>query len=159
MKIAITGHRPNKLGNEYNQNGPISQWIKNQLIQIVKDKNPTQMISGMALGVDQIWALIAVWYNIPLLAAIPCIGQEKVWPKSSQDTYNNILKYEKCEKIIVSNCTYNSTVMQKRNEFMCDNSDMLICVWDGTKGGTKNCVDYAQKINKEIIRIDPKNFS
>ncbi|PAD70641.1 hypothetical protein CHH83_02225 [Bacillus sp. 7586-K] len=45
--------------------------------------------------------------------------------------------------------------MQKRNEWMVDNSDYVIAVWDGTKGGTGNCVKYAQKQNKYITTIKP----
>ena len=37
---------------------------------------------------------------------------------------------------------------------MIDNSDILIAVFDGSKSGTKNCIDYAKKHNKEIIIID-----
>jgi uncharacterized phage-like protein YoqJ len=38
--------------------------------------------------------------------------------------------------------------MQKRNEYIVDNSSLLLSLWDGTSGGTKNCLDYAKK--KEI---------
>ena len=45
--------------------------------------------------------------------------------------------------------------MQKRNEYMVDLTDKVIAVWDGSKGGTGNCVRYAEKCGKEIIRILP----
>ena len=32
--------------------------------------------------------------------------------------------------------------MQKRNEFMVDNSDLVVAVWNGTSGGTANCLAY-----------------
>jgi len=48
--------------------------------------------------------------------------------------------------------------MNERNIWMVDNCDFLISVWDGTSGGTKNCVDYAISKKKDIIRIDPKNM-
>jgi hypothetical protein len=38
---------------------------------------------------------------------------------------------------------------------MVDNSDLLIAVWDGSSGGTSNCVSYATIKGKQIIRIDP----
>lgn len=38
---------------------------------------------------------------------------------------------------------------------MVDLADMVIAVWDGSKGGTGNCVQYAQKKGKEFIRINP----
>lgn len=48
--------------------------------------------------------------------------------------------------------------MQKRNEWMVDNCDILIAVWDKSPGGTKNCVDYAESKKKQIIYINPKNY-
>ena len=46
---------------------------------------------------------------------------------------------------------------------MVDLADRVIAVWDGSKGGTTffdllcfaNCVKYAEKIGKKIIRIEP----
>lgn len=45
--------------------------------------------------------------------------------------------------------------MQKRNEYMVDHSDKVIAVWDGSKSGTKNCIDYAKKVGKDIIFVQP----
>ena len=46
---------------------------------------------------------------------------------------------------------YHPAKMQKRNEFMVDNCDILIALWNGTSGGTKNCINYAKK--KENVQI------
>ena len=48
--------------------------------------------------------------------------------------------------------------MQKRNEYMVDKCDILLAVWDGSAGGTNNCVKYARKLDKEIIIIDPRKI-
>ena len=34
----------------------------------------------------------------------------------------------------------------------------LIAVWDGSSGGTANCIKYAKNMNKNIIHIDPYNI-
>ncbi len=41
---------------------------------------------------------------------------------------------------------------------MVDNSDIVIAVFDGTPGGTKNCYDYATDAKKRIIRINPQDY-
>ena len=52
--------------------------------------------------------------------------------------------------------TYTSDCMQKRNQYMVDNSDILIAVWDKRiKGGTAKTFEYAQKTNKPVIIINP----
>ena len=56
---------------------------------------------------------------------------------------------------MVSEEEYKPWLMQKRNEYMVDLADKVIAVWDSSKGGTANCVKYAEKVGKEIIRIEP----
>jgi uncharacterized phage-like protein YoqJ len=46
-------------------------------------------------------------------------------------------------------------VYQKRNEWMVDHAQMVIAVWDGSSGGTANCVKYALKQGKRVWQINP----
>jgi len=51
---------------------------------------------------------------------------------------------------------YSIDKMQKRNEWMVDNCDLLIAVWNEDKsGGTYNCIQYAKSVNKEVIYVNP----
>lgn len=155
LSIAITGHRPNKLGNEYDLDGPITTKIRQEIIKILKQEKPDKIITGMALGVDQLFALIGIEMNIPIIAAIPCGNYFSQWPLKSQKLYNEILSSKQiCQITLVSDEEYKPYLMQKRNEWMVDHCDKLIAVWNGTNGGTKNCIDYAKKVNKPIIYIN-----
>jgi uncharacterized phage-like protein YoqJ len=153
--LAVTGHRPNKLGNEYSLHGPYTDRIKSRLFEILDEYKPDSIISGMALGVDQIWAICGIRKNIQVTAAIPFKKQESRWPPKSQSLYFKILDSNLVTPVIVSTGEYTRQKMQIRNQWMVDECDKLVAVWDGTKGGTANCVKYAQSVNKEIIRIDP----
>lgn len=155
--IAVTGHRPHKLGNEYSMDGLVSKKVYAELLSQVLLLKPCMMISGMALGVDMIFAQVAIDLKIPFTAAVPFLGQESKWPQASKDVYNAILS--KAEKIVtVSPGHYASFKMQKRNEWIVNNCGTLLAVWDGSAGGTANCVVYAAKKNKNIIRINPTDF-
>jgi len=156
MKLAITGHRPNKLGNDYDLKSPLTKAIENRLQQIVNELNPTLMISGMALGIDTLWAQLALKNGIDLLAAIPFKGQEITWPEKSQRLYHYILDQAKYI-VYVSEGSYSAYKMQVRNIWMVEECDKLVAVWDGTSGGTKNCVEYADG-KKEIIIVNPKDY-
>lgn len=158
MVIACTGHRPDKLGKEWDMRGPISNWISERMEEVLNDLRPEKCISGMALGVDMIYAITAISLNIPIIAAIPFKGQELAWPEQSQALYNKILPHKLVTKHYVSEPGYSAYKMQVRNQWMTDHCDTLIAVWDGSEGGTANCVKYARKISREIIRINPKDF-
>jgi uncharacterized phage-like protein YoqJ len=122
---------------------------------------PDQLYSGMALGVDQ-WAFrIAHKLKIPVIAAIPFVGQEKLWPQKAQNEYYSLLNLAS-ETIVVSKGGFSAWKMQARNEYMVNQlvnpDDVLIAVWNGLSSGTGKCVEYAVKKNKKIIRIDPNKL-
>jgi uncharacterized phage-like protein YoqJ len=158
MKIAITGHRPNKLGNDYELKSPLIQWIKMEILKILDREKPDELITGMALGIDTLFALIGIERGLKITAAIPCDDQERMWPVASKQMYYMILNNPLVTKVVVSPGPYAAWKMQTRNEWMVDYGDKLISVWDGTKGGTFNCITYATMRKKEIIRIDPNDF-
>ncbi len=144
MKIAGTGHRPNKLGGysdqAFDKLYDIAWGYLSTNIQFIN-----QVISGMALGWDQALAKAAIDLNISTIAAIPFKGQEIMWQKPSIKLYNDLL--EKCSEIvIVSEGKYSPHKMHLRNEWMVDNCDILLAMWNGDKfGGTYNCISYAKK--------------
>lgn len=96
--------------------------------------------------------------KIPFVAYVPCAGFDEKWPAESRKAYWEILK--RAETIIeVSALAYHPALMQRRNEYMVDNSDLLLAVWDGSDGGTANCVGYAKIVGRKIERINPKELT
>lgn len=154
MIVAFTGHRPDKLGG-YKLPNDIYIKVCKDIDWLLKELNPEKVISGMALGVDQWAANIAYKLGIPFIAAIPFEGQELAWPEASQKTYR-ILRKLASEEVIVSPGGYSADKMQVRNIWMVDNCHSLIAVWDGSKGGTGNCVEYAKSVDRKIYQIDPR---
>lgn len=154
MIIGFTGHRPDKLGG-YKVPNPIYIKVCNEIERLLKELQPEKIISGMALGVDQWAAYIAFKLKIPFVAAVPFEGQEIKWPAKSQELYHKLLN-KASEVVVVSGGTYSASKLQVRNRWMVDYSDKMIAVWDGTPGGTANCINYAESVKKEIIFIDPR---
>jgi uncharacterized phage-like protein YoqJ len=164
MRIAVTGHRPGKLGDEWNGIGYYSDKIRTYLQKIINEYtqpwNPTlTCISGMALGVDMIWAELAIENDLPFVAAIPCLNQEVKWSERQKQRYHAILNHPNCEKRIITPSPYNHEVMQIRNEWMVDNCNLLVGVWDGSSGGTGNCIAYALKQKRELVLMNPEDFA
>ena len=155
MTIAVTGHRPSKLGNEYDLVGKYSDHIRKRLQDVINEYNPESIISGMALGVDTIWAKLGISNNLRVIAAIPCLNQGNIWAKIAKATYKEILDHPFVTSHYVSDSEFTMYCMQNRNKWMVDNCDLLVGVWDGTSGGTKNCIDYARKKKTSVLIINP----
>lgn len=165
ITIAVTAHRPNRLyGYDYYSPGnlAIATKLREHLLSHLNQGKQVHAISGMALGGDTIYALVVLklkrqGYNITLESAIPCTAHSSQWPKPSQDQWKSIV--EQADVVTyVSKLLYKPYLMQKRNEYMVNQCDELIAIFDGTKGGTANCIDYAMKKEKKIMTINPKEL-
>lgn len=149
MIIAATGHRPDKLGGYHIER--LKSLTRGAVLYLESEK-PERCISGMAQGWDTAFALASLFCKIPLTAAIPCKGQFSVWPEKAQQRWQYIV--ERADKVImVSPGDYASWKMDIRNKWMVDHSDKLCALWNGSPGGTANCVAYARKKNKPVDNL------
>lgn len=167
MKICFTGKR--KIDNTIDfLNNEI--W-KNKCIEIYEylydliNNNPKEeyhFISGGALGTDlmcfvTIEVIKDMYPNFKITneLAIPYSGHESKWSEEWKS------KLDKCKRVanIITNVetidNYKSNnvyqKLQKRNEYMIDESDLVIALWDNIeKGGTWNAIKYANSKNKEL---------
>ena len=140
IKIAFTGHRHlssaqvisnlNKLHQEY----PDAIWI-----------------TGGAVGLDTEAALYAMRHSIRLWLILPFPPHvmSKYWKDYQTLALRDTWAY--AEKTSVLAPAYEVSVYQRRNERMVDLSDMVAAFFDGSRGGTANCVKYVRSIDKQII--------
>lgn len=144
-RCCFTGHRPEKLNLTEKE---IVKKLEAAVIQAVED-GYTTFISGMARGVD-LWAAQLVLHeraknsNIKLIAAVPFPGFEKSWREEWQQQYNFIIEYADLVKYISGSYT-GKDVFMKRNKWMVDRSGLVIAVYNGGSGGTKNTIEYAEE--------------
>lgn len=181
MVICATGHRSDKLGcgkgDDWSSKSPKLQPVRKQIeeklraildFQILAGETKFELISGMALGADQLFFSIGhqlrkeyaeQGITIVLTAAVPCIEQDGIWKDDCKISYAAMLKAAD-KKVRISNKKYENDkgCMQRRNRFMVDNADMVLAYHDGSEGGTKNCVDYAKSVGAVIENAfeDPK---
>ena len=149
MIIAGTGHRPDKIGGY----SPEANAHRNSLALIALARyEPEWVISGMALGWDTALAEAAVEIGVPFTAAVPFEGQESVWPQESRDKYRSLLDKASEVKIVCPG-KYATYKMQVRNQWLVDNCDILLALWDGSPGGTGNCIKYAEKAGRSMINL------
>lgn len=147
--VAGTGHRPDKLGG-YDQ--ATSRRLQDLAEAALRRYAPTAVISGMALGWDQALAEAALVMDIPLIAAVPFVGQEKRWAPDAQKRYHEILA---CAAVVhvVSPGGYSHLAMHARNQWMVDRCKHLLALWDGTSGGTANCLNYAVDSKAQVTNL------
>ena len=144
---AFTGHRPEKL------NIPESE-VKKLLCHSIENaihSGYTNFITGMAKGVD-IWAAEIVltfkdiYPHINLICALP-------YPDFA-DTFPGAKKiFSQAARVHSVMDSYAIYSYQKRNEWMVDNSSLIIALYTGEAGGTRNTVKYAEKKSVKVINI------
>jgi len=155
MKVAFTGHRPNKIGG-YDRNNQTRRLIRHAIGLKLRELHATYVITGGALGVDTDAANVAWNLDIPYSVIAPCQNHSSKWPAESQREYNVMCSHADEHRII--DVPYSPAAMQRRNEIMVNECDVLIAIWDGSSGGTANCVRYARSKKKTLIIINPNTL-
>ena len=91
--------------------------------------------------------------DIKLVASVPFENFEQRWSRKNKEMYNRILNQADKVEYICPKFSY--AAFQIRNEWMVNHSFKVVAVWNGTKGGTKNTVEYAKKCGVETVNIYP----
>lgn len=157
MKVSFTGHRPDKIGG-YDENNALRIQIKQDIRYFLRGQlNETPdltVLVGGALGVDTDVARECWRLGIPYILCAPCRNQDARWNNTSRATYRTMSELAS-EIIYVYDGDYKtSQCLFDRNQYMVDNSDKLVAVWNGDKfGGTWSCMSYAKRVNKPITYI------
>lgn len=149
MIIAGTGHRPDKLGG---YDWHIYRKLVGLAVQSLQERNATKLITGMALGWDMALADAAVILNLPFIAAIPFEDQASRWRLMQRVHWQRLVK-KAAQAVIVSEGGYAPWKMQRRNEWMVDHCDRVLALFNGTEGGTANCIKYAGRYNKPVDNV------
>lgn len=153
LSCCFTGHRPEKL--QRSEEKVIS--ALEEAIGEAVGRGFVTFISGMSRGVD-IWAAeIILRYRdegraVSLICAPPFEGTEKSWKKYWREKYTGILS--RADEVVFAADRYTGIYLyQRRDEWMVDNSSLVIAVYDGERGGTRNTIEYALSNGVEVQLI------
>ena len=157
MILGVTGHRPQKMYG-FKEGEPANVFVIEAIRDFLKEVEPDKVLTGMALGVDQWTAQWCIPSGIPFVAVLPVEHPEKAWPENSQAKYHNIMKSASEVLVVPADGESYGHLLQRRNEMIVDRADLMLGVYGGGPGGTRNCLEYAFKKNKEIRIINPGDF-
>ena len=154
--VCFTGHRPEKLSLSEDE---VKSGLRQEISKAISE-GYTTFITGMAKGVD-LWAgeivlnLRGNSNDIKLVAADPYAGFGKGWSSEWKSLHDKIIaEADHVENVCSS---YNKGCFMIRNKWMVDHSNLVIAVFNGEAGGTKNTIDYAQKQKVEVRFLGKSN--
>jgi len=116
-------------------------------------------VTSLAAGGDQIFAECALATGGQLMAIIPCEGYERTFSDPTNlATYRRLLNSSK-NKVLLPFQEPSEEAYWAAGKRIVDTAYMLVAVWDGLPagglGGTADVVKYAEKQNKEVLRVWP----
>ena len=157
----FTGYRPDKCSWGYNEEDERCVDMRTRTkvkIEEAINKGYSTFLCGMALGFDMICAELVLelkkkYPHIKLIGALPCKDQYCKWNSKQQVRYKKLIKQLDGIRCIYDK--YEDGCMIERNEYMVNNSSLVIALFDGKSGGTAKTVKYAQKMNKAVTIIRP----
>lgn len=140
IRIAITGHRPQRIKGQEKR---IEKWIEEQIKIISQFYDRVILIDGVAQGVDQIAALIALKMGVQVSCYFPY--RKKLY---------GVQEYiaENAAEVRFIRDKFQIGCYIERDRRMVDDCDLLLAVWDGKKnGGTWQTYKYALDMGVDII--------
>lgn len=165
--VAFTGYRPQKLpfGNDLTHPDAIRLRanLKTEYERLI-NRGFRQFLTGGALGCDLMAAEVILELKEELgrkprimhVLCMPCFDYTAKWRDEDKERLERIK--EKSVHFYVSDSPYYNGCMQKRNRYMVNTSRVLLAVYDGKSGGTRNTVEYARSKNRKIVVINPSQF-
>lgn len=148
MKIFGTGHRPEHC--DLNQVEMVDL-AESSLSEFAVDT----IICGMAAGWDLALGQAAMSLDLKVWSVRPWAGHR---PRvADEHAYNEIERYAERHVITNDSLSYPGPwAYQVRNEWMVDNGDLGLALWNGKKsGGTWNCIKYADRVGKPVENVWP----
>lgn len=110
----------------------------------------------MARGTDIVAAEIVLRLReqdnrLKLICALPHPGFGLCWGGGWTERFRRVLAAADLSRTICLSFSYDS--YQIRNEWMVNHSSLAIGVFNGERGGTKNTLDYAERVGVPCIVI------
>lgn len=159
---AFTGHRPHKLPWKANENDPRCLELKALLaeqIAALSTAGITEYFCGMAEGTDLYCAKIVPTMREKNSAPkfrclLPHEGQADRWIDSAWERYFSILK--QADSVDYVSRQYYDGCIIDRNHRLVESAGLLLAGFNGVRrSGTGATVNYAQRLGRKVIVIDP----
>ncbi|MCC8087783.1 MAG: SLOG family protein [Rikenellaceae bacterium] len=157
--VAFSGYRPDKLLKSDPDNDLLHHQLESRLLETIRNlarEGYKTYLTGMAAGFDLMAASAVLklkkkFTTIKLVCMIPFPEQAVNFPQYWKSEYARVL-VEAYSKIEVSGY-YHRGAFHKRNDFLLDNSSVLVCYYDGQTGGTQYTVQRARLRGLKVYNL------
>ena len=163
---AFTGHQPNRFPWRENELDPRCVALKAVLMEQIialSEAGVTNFFTGGAAGVDcwTAWMVLELREKNPALklhCVLPCEGQADGWNDSARERYYSILK--RADSVDYVSRDHHDGCMIERNHRLVESAELLLAVYNGVRrNGTGATVNYARKLGRKIILINPQTLT
>ena len=156
-RCCFTGHRPEKLKIPEDR---LALLLEGEVKKAIAS-GFTTYITGMAKGTDIVAGEIILRLReqddrLKLICALPHPGFGLHWSGGWTERFQKVLAAADLVRTICPSFSY--ATYQTRNEWMIRHSALVIAVFNGERGGTKNTLDYAQRTGVPCVVIGEEKW-
>jgi len=155
--ISFSGHR--KLGNKVLA---VEVFLVTIIRHLIETHDKVTFIFGGALGVDTMASEIALKLrdeyphkDVQVHLYLPCVGFESVWQERDRQVLYSQMEKANFWKYVDQRNYIAPYQLMNRNKAMVNDSVGTVAVWNGSKSGTSNCVQYAKQKARHLLIYNP----
>jgi uncharacterized phage-like protein YoqJ len=141
--ITFLGKRPKDLIQEYGDDALTK--VEHHLEKILLENKNIQVFTSLSYGIEFIVGKLCNRHNIPYHVFLTFNDQEKIWPKSSQEEYQNLLLSAKSVNQ-VENGEWSLDKLKKKDSILIEQSDIVYYLLDK--------LYFKKDNNKKYIKIE-----
>ncbi len=151
--VSFSGHRSFKAGGLFARpDADVGEWLAGVLREYAR-QGYTDFLCGMAEGFDllageAVVALRREFPHIRLVAVLPFPEQGRGFAAEVKERYHAVLNA--ADSVVAVSPRYAVDCFHLRNNYLVDNSSVLVCYYNGAEGGTRYTVRRALRNNLEI---------
>ncbi len=133
------------------------------LLEELRSSHPgLVVVSGLRRGVEELGADIAVELGLPLWVVLPFPDAESSWPDADRRRFAEQMALATHVELLRADAPATSAGdtadLRRRDEWLADDADAAVVVWDGAPGRLARAVDALNdRIPDEVWVLDPVN--
>lgn len=144
--LMVTGHRPNRMGDE--------DWLRRVFEQLFTQLDFQRGLSGMAWGTDIVFCEVCRENGQVYDAIIPYDRMHERWPMEWKVRYHDAVNGAQDRAVVAQE--YTPSVYMRRNRLLVNRAADALVVWDGQKeGGTWGTIQMLEERGLSWVWINP----
>ncbi len=151
-RLLVTGERPPGLGG-YDRDNPLARGAQEWLLALLGvqlgEHRDLHVLTGLALGAEQLAAEAALTAGVPFTAVLPFPDPDRKWPAASRRRYRDLLEGAAGRVVLAraspASAAAAGAALGRRDDWLARQAHQAAVIWNGEPGPLAGRLRFLQE--------------